>query len=468
MNKQYEIVIIGTGPAGMAASEVASKAGARILVLDEQERPGGQIYRGIETSPSVPGRDLDQSMANGRSLIKQFQGLNVDYIPDATVWLVSDKREIGYSREGVSHLMQADQVIIATGAQERPVPVPGWTRPGVMTVGAAQILLKDDGMAMKNAVFAGTGPLLYAAAHQYVNAGIPVKAVLDLTPWKNYLRALPFLPKALPRFSKIVEGWLMKQQISRSRAQYIKGVSEIEIVGEHTATGIRYRCRDRWDQIDAQHILLHSGVIPNINISRAAGCETVWDKSQLCWRVSTDRWCRTSVPGIFVAGDGADIGGAISAEQYGRLAALEAARHLGHISTVQRDIRSRSPRSTLNKELSVRLFLETLFKPPARFRLPRDKQTIVCRCEEITAGEIEKIVDLGCKGPNQVKSYSRCGMGPCQGRFCGPTVSELIAGQLKKPVNKVGYYRLRPPLKPLLLNELITLQNGTDLEKRIK
>ena len=459
MNNHYEIVIIGSGPAGMAASEIAAEAGSRILILDEQEQPGGQIYRGIASSSSVPGTDSDQSVTNGRSLIKRFRGLNVDYIPGATVWLVSDKREIGYSKEGVSHLLVADQVIIATGAQERPIPIPGWTLPGVMTVSAAQILLKDDGLALENAVFAGTGPLLYAAAHQYVQGGIPIKAILDLTPRKNYLRALPYLLKAVPKLSKIAEGWLWKHQILRSGLQYIKWVSQIKISGEKSAAAVCYRCHNHWEKIDAQHILLHLGIVPNVNIFSAIGCKTIWDTSQLCWRVSIDSWCRTSVPGIFAAGDGANITGAIAAEQYGRLAALEALRNLGRISSTLRNHTARSSRKILKKELSIRPFLETLFKPSANFRLPKDRQTIVCRCEEVTTGEIEKIVDLGCKGPNQVKSYSRCGMGPCQGRFCGTTVSELIARQLKKPPSSVGYFRLRPPLKPLLLNELMMLQN---------
>lgn len=460
----YEIVIVGAGPAGMAAAETAAEAGARTLVLDEQKNPGGQIYRAVESLNSVAFEDLDEAEKHGRLLTKQFRGCNVDYVPGATVWFVSAKPEIAYSRDGESHLIQTDQLILATGAQERPIPVPGWTLPGVMTAGAAQILLKRDGIALENAIFAGTGPLLYLAIHQYLKAGIPIKAVLDLTPRKNYLSALRHLPGVLSNFSKIFEGWRWRQEITRSHAQYIKWVSDIKILGKHSVTGISYRQDGHWKQISAQHILLHLGVVPNINISRVAGCETVWDDSQLSWKVRVDKWCRSSVPGIFVAGDGGDIGGAIAAEQRGRLAALQALRTLSRISASERDSKARSSRSILKKELMIRPFLESLFRPSVRFRLPEDSETIVCRCEEVTAGEIKKNVELGCKGPNQIKSYTRCGMGPCQGRFCGLTVSELIARQLEQPVSEVGYYRLRPPLKPLLLNELVTLQVNADQE----
>jgi thioredoxin reductase len=465
MTDHYDVVVIGAGPAGMAAACVAADGGARTLVLDEQMAPGGQVYRAIERSHPKSGPDFGPSYAKGRPLARRFRQSSADYVPAAGVWLVSAKGEIGYSNGGVSRLLKADQVIIATGAQERPIPVPGWTLPGVMTVGAAQILFKDAGVALENAIFAGTGPLLYAAVHQYLQAGIPIRAVLDLTPRKNYLRAMAHLPKALPSLPKIAEGWLWKQKIALSKVPYVQWVSEIAVSGDQHATGVTYLRRGRRERIDARHVLLHLGVVPNINISRAAGCETAWDEAQLCWRVVTDGWGRSSVPGIFVAGDGGDIGGATAAEQRGTLAALEALRHAGRITTAQRDARSRASRVMLRKEIWARPFLETLFRPAAHLRLPQDRQTVVCRCEEITAGEIERVVDLGCRGPNQVKSYSRCGMGPCQGRFCGLTVSELIARQLNQPVADIGYYRLRPPLKPLPLDELVNLQIGDGVKK---
>lgn len=462
MTGHYEIVIIGAGPAGMAAACTAADAGASTLVLDEQGAPGGQIYRAVEQSARYSGPDFGSSYAKGLPLAQKFRRSAARYVPGASVWWVSENREIGYSKEGASHFITAGRVIIATGAQERPVPVPGWTLPGVMTVGAAQILLKEAGLGLENAVFAGTGPLLYAAVHQYLKAGVPVKAVLDLTPFKNYLRAAAHLPKALASLPKIAEGWLWKQKIARAGFPYIDQVSEIEILGGDTTEGIAYRRPGRRDTIETRCVLLHLGVVPNINISRAAGCETFWDDTQLCWRVKTDAWCRSSVAGVLVAGDSGDIAGAPAAEERGCIAALEALRGLGKISARQRDARARRGRCILKKEMWARPFLDTLFKPAAVFRLPARADTVVCRCEEVTAGQVEEVVRLGCVGPNQVKSFSRCGMGPCQGRFCGLTVSELIARQRNQPVAETGYYRLRPPLKPLALEELANLDLDSD------
>ncbi len=260
MTNHYDIVVIGAGPSGMAAACVAAENGARTLVLDEQGTPGGQIYRAIEKSHPGSGPDFGPSYAKGRSLSERFRQSGAEYVSGAAVWLVSANREIGYSHDGISRLLTADQVIIATGAQERPIPVPGWTLPGVMTVGAAQILLKDAGVAMENAIFAGTGPLLYAAVYQYLKAGIPIKAVLDLTPRRNYLRALAHLPKALPSLPKIAEGWLWKQKIALSKAPYLQWVSQIKISGEDNATGVTYLRHGHWKQIDAEHVLLHLGV----------------------------------------------------------------------------------------------------------------------------------------------------------------------------------------------------------------
>jgi NADPH-dependent 2,4-dienoyl-CoA reductase/sulfur reductase-like enzyme len=160
----YEVIVIGTGPAGLAAAQLAAEHKARTLVLDEQRAPGGQIYRAIEATTQSDRPELGESYFAGRALVQGFRDAAVDYLPGATVWQVSRDREVGYSLDGEARILSAPEIILATGAQERPFPVPGWTLPGVMTVGGAQVLLKDSALGMENAVFAGSGPLLYLAA----------------------------------------------------------------------------------------------------------------------------------------------------------------------------------------------------------------------------------------------------------------------------------------------------------------
>ena len=152
----------------------------------------------------------------------------------------------------------------------------------------------------------------------------------------------------------------------------------------------------------------------------------------------------------------------MAAKQRGRIAAIGALAQLDKITPQECDNLAAPYKAALKSEMNVRPYLDALFKPADNFRIPQQEDTVVCRCEEITVGQIHKVVKTGCVDPNQLKSFSRCGMGPCQGRFCGLTVSEIIAYILNKPVSEVGYYRLRPPIKPLLLQELANLNSTTE------
>jgi len=210
-------------------------------------------------------------------------------------------------------------------------------------------------------------------------------------------------------------------------------------------------------------VLLHQGVVPNVNLAMAAGVEHRWDPLQLCWSPVLDRDGTTSVPGIAIAGDGGGIAGASAAEDRGRIAGIAAVRALAPAAAVP-DIDA--VRKALARHQRGRAFVDTLYQPPRRFRVP-DGDTIVCRCEEVTARQIRETAALGCEGPNQMKAFLRCGMGPCQGRLCGLTVCELIAEERRTDPAKVGYYRLRPPVKPIPLAELARLPIDEEAAKAV-
>ena len=203
-------------------------------------------------------------------------------------------------------------------------------------------------------------------------------------------------------------------------------------------------------------MLVHNGVVPNVQIGRVLGLAHDWDGLQRCWRPRTDVWGGTALDGLSIAGDGGGIGGAMAAEHQGHLAGLLAARGLGKISVDACARRAGPVRRELARHLAIRPFLDALYAPAREFLSPADR-TIVCRCEEVTAGAIRDFVRLGCLGPNQTKAFGRPGMGPCQGRFCGLTVSEIIADARRVPMAEVGYYRIRPPIKPVTLGELAAM-----------
>jgi len=457
MKRRYDVVVIGAGPAGMAAATTCASAGASLLLLDEQDAPGGQVYRSIE-QPGLMDRDvLGPDYYKGEALVQSLRCSQVEYVPSATVWQVSPEREIAFSVNGVSQVVSARQVILATGAQERPFPIQGWTLPGVMNVGAAQILLKQSGMVGEGAVFAGTGPLLYLTARQYIRAGATVTAVLDTTPISNYWRALARGFDGLSGWESLRKGLQWKREIRAAGVPIVEAVTGLRVRGDRCVRGIDYCQHGRWLHLSTDHVFLHQGVVPNINLTQSMRCAHEWFPRQLCWRVVTDAWGRTSLPGVAVAGDAADIGGAACAPHRGVIAALGALQQLGRISNEDGDAIAAAHRQALAREERFRRFLDQLFQPSESFLVPRSADVLVCRCEEISAGRLREVIAIGCEGPNHLKSYTRCGMGPCQGRMCGLTVTQVLAAELDRPPAAIGYYRLRQPIKPIGLGELAAL-----------
>jgi bacterioferritin-associated ferredoxin len=204
--------------------------------------------------------------------------------------------------------------------------------------------------------------------------------------------------------------------------------------------------------------------VPNVNLALAAGVAHAWNERQLCFQPVLDADFGSSVPGIAVAGDGAGIAGGTAAAERGRIAAIAAVRAL----RADADLPDSQPvRQRLQREERGRAFLDWLNRPAESFRQP-EGDIVVCRCEEVTARQVRDMVKIGCEGPNQMKAFLRCGMGPCQGRLCGLTVTELIAAERQTTPAEVGYYRLRPPVKPITLAELASLPIGESERKAVE
>ncbi len=456
IREQYDLAIIGAGPAGLAAATLAAGLGLDTVLFDEQPAPGGQIYRAVTETPVRDRALLGEDYWHGAELVEPFRRSGAQYVPNATVWSVSREGEIGASVAGFSRLLTARHVILATGALERPFPIAGWTLPGIMSCGAAQILLKSSGLvAAGKIVLAGTGPLLWLLAAQYRRAGTAIEALLDTTPTANWASALPHLPGFLAS-PYAAKGLQLLREVKRG-VKLVRGVTALAANGSERVEEVVYRSRAGSEtRIAADMLLLHQGVAPNVNLANSIGCQHRWDDAQLCFVPVLTAWGMSTVPGIAIAGDGAGIAGALAAEHRGRLAALDAAQRLGKLDERRRDREGRRHFAALAKAERGRRFLDLLYRPAETFRLP-EGETLVCRCEEVTARQVLDAVALGCQGPNQLKSFLRCGMGPCQGRLCGLTVTELIARARGVTQDEVGYFRLRPPVKPITLAELAAL-----------
>jgi NADPH-dependent 2,4-dienoyl-CoA reductase/sulfur reductase-like enzyme len=449
-----DVVVVGAGAAGMAGAVALAGLGLQVVLLDEQGSPGGQIYRGITLAPLSRRDLLGPDYAHGNVLAQALASSSVRYEKGAAVWQVTRDHQVSYLRDGRLHTLQAKAVLLATGAMERPFPIPGWTLPGVMSAGAAQILLKSAGLAPSEpVVLAGCGPLLYLLGWQYLRAGVPIKALVDTTRPEDYWRARRHLFAALRAWPYLRKGLELMRSLSSARIPHYTAAEQLAVEGDEAATALTFTVAGKAQRIDSRCVLLHQGVVPNIQFSQSLRARHYWDADQLCFSPVVDAWGELDVPGIFAAGDGAGIGGAQAAALQGELAGLGIARRLGAIEPGQRDPRAATLRERLALNLRIRPFLDALYQPREENRIPADN-VMVCRCEEVTAGDLRKFVALGCAGPNQAKSFGRCGMGPCQGRMCGLTVTEVIAKARGVTAEEVGYYRIRPPIKPITLGEL--------------
>lgn len=448
----YDVAVIGAGPAGMSAAIESTRAGLSTILLDEQTAPGGQIYRSVEDADSGRLDILGPDYAEGRKLAAEFRICPAVYTPGATVWNVTRDIRLAYSKEGISHEVSVGALIVASGAIERPTPLPGWTLPGVMTAGACQILLKAHGLVADDVVLVGSGPLIWLIAAQMVTAGAKPSAIVETLPRRRYIEALPKLRLNLAVMKYLKKGAAMMYTVRAAGVPVYRNARQIAIEGETRAEGVTFVSAGRSHHLPTETVALHQGVVPNQQITRLLHCNHEWNKSQRCFLPVLDAFGETSVPNIYVAGDGAGIGGANVAAMQGRLVALRIAQKTGKSSGAD----TLALEARLRRELSIRPFLETLYSPSTEIRKPDDR-TVVCRCEEITAGQIRASVASGVPGPNQVKSLLRIGMGPCQGRFCGLTLSEIVAECTGEEPSTVGYYRIRPPLKPLPLTELANL-----------
>lgn len=449
-----DVVVIGAGAAGMSAAVAMSAKGLKVVLLDEQGSPGGQIYRGITLAPLARRDLLGPDYAHGNQLAQALAGSTVQYEKGAAVWQVTRDHQVSYLRDGRLQTVDARAVLLATGAMERPFPIPGWTLPGVMTAGAAQILLKSSGLAPSEpVVLAGCGPLLYLLGWQYLRAGVPIKALVDTTRPEDYWRARRHLFAALRAWPYLRKGLELMRSLRSAGIAHHTGAAQLAVEGDDAAQALTFVASGKSQRIATRCVLLHQGVVPNIQFSQSLRARHAWDAEQLCFSPVADPWGELDVPGIYVAGDGAGIGGAQAAALQGQLSALGIAAQLGMLDSAQRDRDAEPLRATLESNLRIRPFLDALYQPKEENRIPAD-EVMVCRCEEVTAGDLRSFVALGCSGPNQAKSFGRCGMGPCQGRMCGLTVTEVIAKARGVSAQEVGYYRIRPPIKPITLGEL--------------
>jgi thioredoxin reductase/bacterioferritin-associated ferredoxin len=452
----HDLIVLGAGPAGMAAATEAARCGMSVALLDEQAAPGGQVYRAssFEMPPSP-----DQ--ARGDALRAALAASGARHLARRQAWFVEAGFRVHVVGPEGPEVHEAPRLILATGAHERVIPAPGWTLPGVVGLAAATVMLKAEAILPgRRTVVAGAGPLLFAVAAGILKAGGEVAAVVDLArqgEWLSHLGALASRPDLLSR------GIAWRARLAAARVPVLHGHAVVALHGSEDLEAVEVAPVDAatWRplngasrRIAADACALGHGLVPDTSVTRLLLARHVFRAEAGGWIAATDAELRASIPGLWVAGDGAGIAGAAAAEERGRIAALSAARDAGRIDEATHRARTAAPSAALARAMRFGGAITALMQPRPGAFAAIPPETVVCRCEDITRGTIEQALDKGARDVNQVKSWTRCGMGPCQGRLCGETLAELVAMRCGGR-ETAGMLTGRSPLRPVPYDQLI-------------
>lgn len=447
---QPRVIIIGAGPSGVRCAETLVAAGLRPTVVDENRRDGGQIYRRQPDNFTRPYAKLYGTVAgSAQALHESFDALRdkIDYLPETLAWNIFDKK-LHVVKNERSKALPYDALVICSGATDRLMPVKGWQYAGTYSLGASQIALKAQACAIgRQVVFLGTGPLLYLVASQYIKAGATVAAVLDTSP---FMRRIAALPKLLARPAVLLDGLRLVAGIKRAGVPVLTGVTPLEITGsaENGVHAVVVRDgRGNVRSFDCDAVAMGYHLRPETQLADLARCAFRFDQETRQWLPEVGEDGRTTVPGVYLAGDGMRVLGADGAEIGGRLAAM----------AVLKDFKRKVSEDELQKLRAEQAGMERFrrglvqaFPWPAQQAAQLPDEAIVCRCEAITAGELRRVVcEMGAQEANRAKAFSRVGMGRCQGRYCGNAGAEVIAHAAGVPVEQVGRLRGQAPVKPL-------------------
>lgn len=460
-DERADVIVIGAGPAGSAAAMAAAGCGLATVVLDEAAQAGGQIYRAPPASwqqAGDPGPGAD--FAAGQALRARLRQSGARHITGHAVWAVAPEFEVRTAASDGERSWHAPRLIVATGVTERIMPFPGWTTPGVIGLAAATVLLKaQQVLPGRNTLVCGAGPLVYAVAAGILAGGGRVAAVADLASRADWARTVPALARA-PALARRGLGWMASLRRSGVRMLWRHRLASVS--GADRVEGAVLEAIDAFGaavpgappvRIEADTVVVGHGLVPSIEVTRLLRARHRFVPERGGWIPERDDEFRTSVSGLYVAGDCAGVAGALAAEASGTIAGLAAAHDAGALQGER--FRSQAAESkalhaaadrvggAMSRMMALRPGLVDAATP----------DTVVCRCEDVTRRLIEDAVAAGAVDSNQVKAWTRCGMGPCQGRTCGDAVGEIL-GRRFGGREKAGVWTARVPIRPQPLEQL--------------
>ena len=491
--ERADVAIVGAGPGGVAAALILAEHGVDAVLLDEQARPGGQIYRQPPMTFEVVAHRLDKTRAIGKEILRAASEKKLRSRLETTVWGLfplgvegvstvgspgamtltpaaagesAAAMAVALSGEGGVDLLRARRVLLAPGAFDLPVAFPEWTLPGVMAAGGIQAFVKSQRFLPGNRFcFVGAHPLQIVIADQLLNEGAEIAGVFFAQTRPSFFDAMKELPNVWTSWEKLGQFFAAWRRLDRAGVPVSFGKIIIGAEGHgEVERAVVASVDDAWDVIPGTEktvpcdtIGLNYGFVASTELGRQAGCRQRWSPSEGGWILEHDEWMRSTEPYIYLAGEITGVAGADVAISEGRLAAIGLLRDLGRVGAGRASQLAAPIRRKLRRERRFARALQEFAAPrfDALAGLMSDK-TVLCRCEEISCGQVRQALrenpHLGTA--NAVKLFTRAGMGPCQGRFCALSVAALIAAQSGNDFSDIGSFTARPPTKPLPLADL--------------
>ena len=451
MIKACDVAIIGAGPAGANAGMIAASNGCETIIIDEQAKPGGQIWRAkseaIISAPNTP------ETIKGDILRASIAASNVTHIADARVWQI--ERELGKWAlhliiNGRSEKIVAKVLILATGAREYVQPTPGWTLPGVIGLAGATALIKQDMVIPgKKTVVSGTGPLIFYVASEIRRLGGEIAAIVTPNSRVDWMCALPSM---FSRTDLLWRGfvWVADLLLSgtpifwRHLVTQIDGETNVQSV---TVTKVSndWSPQDKKRLIDADSVCIGYGLQAATEASQIAGIELKNQPELGGWVPEVGENGETGMGGLFVCGDGAGIRGAAAAEIHGKLVGISAAE----LVTSKANLTKAALLTSFRRASTFGMAMTALSTPRKGLQKLTTDDTIMCRCESLRRCDIEHEMEAGAATINAIKSGSRAGMGPCGGKYCQAAIAKLIAEKENLSEAEIAPPSPRPPLRPI-------------------
>lgn len=446
----WDVVVVGAGPAGVGAALESSACGLTTLLVDEEAAAGGQVYRAPRVDDKGDGAKLRAAMAASR-VARRF---------NRRVWTIEPGFAVSMLGPEGNETVQAKALILATGAQERVVPVDGWTLPGVIGLAAATTLLKSQlVLPGVRTVVAGRGPLLAFVAATILEQGGEVAAVIDANPRSAWLRAVPSM---LARADLLAQGALWTAQIAARRVPMFFNSAIVSMHGDERVRRVDVAklgkdgrpVASATSSFACDTVCYGHGLLPATEATRLLGATHRFAADRGGWTVAVDDDQATSIANLYACGDGAGILGVAAAEPRGRIAALAAARDLGAIDEATFEARSRAPRRALARAQRFGATMASMIGPMRHQMALASATTTICRCEGLDRATLETAIDQGAASLDTLKASTRCGMGPCGGRFCTESAALLLAERTGRSQDQIALAAARPPLRPVPLGAL--------------